>query len=254
MLISSETISSEFNLLATVIVSVVCYLLVTVFFLGKNRFLKATLKKNHSEQNYPEHSWNDTHTVIFRHPLTAVQNHAGIFYLTAFSCQSLAPRTASQTNVPKEPKLCVSRSPSDTDKLMHPLIKRIESRLRRAEIRPRPRLRVERTDLPHPLYSSTRADNELSKYVVAFIDACIELSSSCDTQVSFQLDCVASGVSLSAIWKKNQLIADATAQIELLDDMRLTMSGETIRWEYQLFTCPIEIMQSESTTALPHSA
>jgi hypothetical protein len=125
------------------------------------------------------------------------------------------------------------------------LIKKIESRLRRAEIRPRPRLRIEREHLPFPLFSSTRADQELTAYVIEFLDASIDLSISCDTQVHFMLSCQGDGIRIAALWSKNHLIIDATAQIELLNDMRLTFQGDLIRWDYQLFYCP---QVSEETT------
>jgi hypothetical protein len=256
IVLPNEIISAEISFVATVVIAVVCYMLVVAFF-----FASESQQTNNSsgagESNQsPENAWHDGVPFERSFPLSGVFNYGSIYYLSAFKSACLLSRHLPSLLSQATPKLCVSRSPEDTEKLLHPLIKKIESCLRRSEIRPRPRLKIERSHIPFPLYSATRVDQELSGYVVEFLDASMDLSQSCDTHVYFALDCKPDGVQISAVWSKNQLISDATSQIELLNDMRLTFHGETIRWEYQLLVCPPTSSESisSSSIALPESA
>jgi hypothetical protein len=105
-------------------------------------------------------------------------------------------------------------------------------------MRPRPRLVVDKANPPFPLYSSAISEQDVSANVLEFLDSSIELSVSCDTQIHFALECLPDGVKVSALWNKNDLIADATSQIDLHTDMRLTFQGDIIRWEYHIYFCP----------------
>lgn len=239
MFMSADIITRELYFLTTVILSVVCYMAVVLYFFSKENKKNNIREQNSSERQPPEQYWHDQNPILRRYPLSAIYPYGSIFHLSAFTAECLLYRTIPFATTQSSPKLCVSRSSLDTEKIIHPLIKKIESRLRRAEIRPRPRLRVERFVLPFPLYSATRADQELTHFVVEFLDASIELSIACNTQVQFALECQADGVKISAIWIKNQLITDATSEIDLLTDMRLTFHGDSIRWEYQLLFCPV---------------
>lgn len=253
--ISQEVISAEMSFLATVVIAVVCYMVVVAFFFtqeGNQRHGSNAKESNPS----PENLWGDGTPFERNFPLSGVFKYGSVYSISAFKTHCLLSRSLPTPSSVVTPKLCVSRSREDTEKLLHPLIKKIESCLRRSEIRPRPRLKIQRAEVPFPLFSATRADQELTSYVVEFLDASMELSQSCDTQVHFSLDCQPDGVRISAVWSKNQLISDATAQIELLNDMRLTFHGETIRWEYQLLFCPQtgEELDSDKTDALQQSA
>lgn len=238
VLLSTDIISNELSFLATVVVGVVCYMAVVLYFFGKENLKISGRETEKGSENENVNLWHDGGALNRSYPLSTVFNYGSVYFLSAFTSHCLLNRILPSPSAQAAPKLCVSRSRADTEKIIHPLIKKIESRLRRAEIRPRPRLRVERSQLPFPLFSATKADQELTGYVIEFLDASIDLSSSCDTQVRFELDCQADGIRISALWTKNQLISDATSQIELLNDMRLTFHGETIRWEYQIFFSP----------------
>jgi hypothetical protein len=237
IILSNEIISAEISFVATVVIAVVCYMLVVAFFFARDGQQNNSAGTNDSDHG-SENLWHDGVPFERSFPLSGVFNYGSIYHLSAFKSHCLLSRHLPSSSSQAAPKLCVSRSPEDTEKLLHPLIKKIESCLRRSEIRPRPRLKIERGQIPFPLYSATRGDQELTSYVVEFLDASMELSQSCDTHVYFALDCKPDGVRISAVWSKNQLISDATSQIELLNDMRLTFHGETIRWEYQLLVCP----------------
>lgn len=253
---SNDIIANEISFLTTVVVGVVCYMAVVLYFFNKEQKKKSSWDFSKSSDESGEQSWNDGNPVVRQFPLSNVFNYGSVFFLSAFSAECLLNRTLPSPAAQATPKLCVSRSRLDTEKILHPLIKKIESRLRRADIRPRPRLRVERSEIPFPLFSSSRADQELTNFVLEFLDASIDLSLACNTQVQFALDCQSDGVRISALWLKNQLISDATSQIELLNDMRLTFHGETVRWEYHILFCPVtaDAASPEAADSLQHSA
>jgi hypothetical protein len=234
--ISETSVARELVLIAVFVASVGLYLFVSMrTSKRKNNRVSAT-RTQIPETGEPKAEWDDLQPLFWRHSLNTLAFE--LYYISAFTAELLQKSSQNKNQISSETKICVSRSAGDTEKLIHPLQKKIESRLRRSDIRPRPRLKTERTSLPFPLFSATRPDAELSTYVLNFLDACIDLSVSCDTLVNFTLELDQSGVSIAAVWKKNQLIADATAQIELLDNMRLTMSGDTVLWEFLIFSCP----------------
>jgi hypothetical protein len=237
-MLSTEVVTREIGLLSTIALGIGCYIAVAIYFLNRESRQEKSSVKAQESRWAAEDLWHDHNPVEKRLPLSPVFHYGSVYSISAFSSACLLNRALPTPATQQTPKLCVSRSGTDTEKLLHPLIKKIESRLRRSEIRPRPRLRIEREILPFPLFSSTRADQELTAYVVEFLDASIDLSISCDTQVHFMLSCQADGIRIAALWAKNQLISDATGQIELLNDMRLTFQGDTIRWDYQIFFCP----------------
>jgi len=255
IILSNEIISAEISFVATVVIAVSCYMLVVAFFFSREGQQNKESGSSDSGTGHENH-WHDGTPFERSFPLSGVFNYGSIYHLSAFRSYCLLSRHLPSPTTQATPKLCVSRSREDTEKLLHPLIKKIESCLRRSEMRPRPRLKIERSQIPYPLYSATRGDQELTSYVVEFLDASMDLSQSCDTHVYFALDCQPDGVRISAVWSKNQLISDATAQIELMTDMRLTFHGETIRWEYQLLVCPQTGADSEpgGSAVLPESA
>lgn len=235
-IISETAVAQELTLIALIAGAVGVYLYVAMRVSKRKAGPSQTSRGDLSESADLKSEWDDRQPLFWRHNLNT--QFFELYFISAFTAELLLRSSTSRTQHGSETKICVSRSAEDTEKLLHPLQKKIESRLRRAELRPRPRLKTERTVVPFPLFSATRPDAELSTYVLNFLDACIDLSASCDTLVNFTLESNRTGVSISAVWKKNQLIADATAQIELLDNMRLTMSGELVLWEYQIFSCP----------------
>ena len=252
IIISSITVAQELSLLAVIAGAVGCYLYVAVKSSRSAHANKRNLRNYSTDQTPSLPDFDDRQPLFWRHHFNP-QNYVH-YYISAFSAEILSSGSASRTTQGADTKICVSRSAQDTEKLLHPLQKKIESRLRRAELRPRPRLRQERKSIPYPLFSAIRPDMELTTYILNFLDACIDLSASCDTQVNFTIETDESGVSIAAVWRKNQLITDATAQIELLDNMRLTMSGELVRWEYQIFECPQNADLPESIPAALRAA
>ncbi len=251
-LISETTVAQELTLIAVIVAAVGLYLYVALK--GSKRRLNSSRSsvRDVSESSEPKPEWDDRQPLFWRHTLNPP--FFELYFISAFTSELQFKSALPRTQQSSETKICVSRSAEDTEKLIHPLQKKIESRLRRSEIRPRPRLTSERSILPYPLFSATRPDAELSTYVLNFLDACIDLSVSCDTLVNFTLELNQSGVSISAVWKKNQLIADATAQIELLDNMRLTMSGDIVLWEFQIFSCPQGAGKADDERALMSAA
>lgn len=227
--------TQEFSFITLVVIAVGFYLFVTSQ-PHKAKFNKDA-QRNENQKNVARspHIWDDRHPLFWRQNITSLSKNVNIYFISAFSSELLSRRATAIKSSPISPQICVSRSAEDTNKLVHPLIKKIEASLRRTEIRPRPRLHIERLALPYPLFSSTRPDTELTNDVLNFLDACIDLSISCDTQVNFSLMIRDEGIFIAAAWRKNQLIADASVRIELLEQMRLTMSGETVRWDYQIF-------------------
>ncbi|MEN9810779.1 MAG: hypothetical protein RLZZ488_2346 [Pseudomonadota bacterium] len=235
LLISDIAITQELGLIAAVASAVGLYLAIALQTSKRRRNSNHAAAHALRDSQQSELAWDDRQALFWRHSLGTLSSTSDLFFISAFSAELLQKRTQNALVTQRESKICVSRSAQDSEKLIHPLIKKIESRLRRAELRPRPRLRIFRQTMPFPLFSSTRPDIELSTYVLNFLDACIDLSMSCDTQVNFNFKTDNDGICIAAEWKKNQLIADATAQIELLDNMRLTMSGDMVKWEYQIF-------------------
>lgn len=240
-LISNVTVVQELSLFAVVATAIGSYLYFFVNASARQKKLddRQKLQAQDSAQSFD--AWSDHQPLFWRQSMGFLGQSSDLFYISAFTSELLRARIHAQPALAAETKMCVSRSAQDTEKLIHPLIKKIESRLRRAELRPRPRLISDRQTTPFPLFSSIRPDIELSTCVLNFLDACIDLSASCDTQVNFHFQADNDGVCISAVWKKNHLIADASAQIELLDQMRLTMSGDQVRWDYQLFECPKDL-------------
>lgn len=237
-IISGMTVAQELGLFATVGLAVGCYLFVSSYNSRSKKPNKKASEVLAPDSVASQMEWDDRQPLFWRQSLGPIAQTVDLYFISAFSAELLLRRAIMPHTLSVETKICVSRSAQDTDKLIHQLLKKIEARLRRAELRPRPRLLVEREVTPFPLFSSTRPDIELSTHILNFLDACIDLSMSCDTQVNFNFETRNNGIAISAIWKKNHLIADATAQIELLDEMRLTMSGELVRWDYQIFDCP----------------
>ncbi|NBW80373.1 hypothetical protein EBR21_01335 [bacterium] len=231
------TVSQELSLIVTLVTSVGLYLYVSSVFLKRKNTRSNDFLSGQAENLNKGLDWDDRQPLFWRQPLGKLGQQVDQYFISVFSVRVLAQRSYYQSSSNIDTRMCVSRSAQDTEKLILPLLKKIEARLRRAELRPRPRLTSDRTNLPFPLFSSMRPDIELSTYVLNFLDACIDLSISCDTQVNFNFDATNEGIYISAVWKKNQLIADATAQIELLDHMRLTMSGEQVRWDFRIFEC-----------------
>lgn len=238
VMLSPEILTSELQFLTTIVIGVVAYVAVILAFVGREHV--RTRKDGNDSQGRRENQklWLDVFSTSKRYPLSSVFQYGCVYYLSAFRSECLLQRALPSLHSLASPMSCVSRSHSDTDRMIHPLIKKIESRLRRSHLRPRPRLIVDKANLPYPLYSSVTSEQDISANVLEFLDSSIELSTSCDTQIHFALECVPDGVKVSALWKKNDLIADATAQIDLHTDMRLTFQGEIIRWEYQIYFCP----------------
>lgn len=224
-------------MIVTLVASVGLYLYVSSVITKRRRPRSKDFFSSPTDSQNNGYEWDDRQPLYWRQSLGQLGQHVDHCFISAFSFQIVGKRSVQLATSQVDAKMCVSRSAQDTEKLILPLLKKIETRLRKAELRPRPRLTTDRTNLPFPLFSSMRPDIELSTYVLNFLDACIDLSSSCDTQVNFNFDANSDGVYISAVWKKNQLIADATAQIELLDHMRLTMSGEQVRWDFRIFEC-----------------
>lgn len=250
VMLSPEILSSELQFLTTVVVGVVAYVAVILILVGRER-VKSQKTNSDSPKNREFHKlWLDIYSSSKRYPLSSVFQYGSVYYLSAFRGECLLHRALPSLHSLASPLMCVSRSRSDTDRMIHPLIKKIESRLRRSSLRPRPRLIVDKANLPFPLYSSSNSEQEVSENVIEFLDSSIELSSSCDTQIHFALECEPDGVKVSALWKKNQLIADATSQIDLHTDMRLTFQGDIIRWEYHVYFCPQLDGQLESYESL----
>lgn len=247
-IVSNLTVSQELSLIVTLVTAVGLYLYVSNTFARRKNTRTNDFLSSQADNPNKGLDWDDRQPLFWRQSLGKLGQHVDQYFISVFSVRLLSQRSIQQASVHIDTKMCVSRSAQDTEKLIMPLLKKIEARLRRAELRPRPRLTSDRSNLPFPLFSSMRPDIELSTYVLNFLDACIDLSASCDTQVNFTFDATSEGVYISAVWKKNQLIADATAQIELLDHMRLTMSGEQVRWDFRIFEC-INTLEQHSDTA-----
>ena len=233
--ISNTLITQEVSLIAMTTIAIGLYLLIVSVLAKRNSGAEKTYLKRIDNDLSSGRQWDDRQALFWRHSLGAIAQQTDVWFISAFSASLKVSKRIIPANSKSDAPLCVSRSAQDTEKLLHPLLKKIESRLRKAELRPRPRLIIVRDVLPFPLFSSLRPDTEMSTFILNFLDACIDLSASCDTQVNFFLLTNSHGIKLSAEWRKNQLITDATAQIELLDDMRLTMSGDLVRWDYLVF-------------------
>lgn len=238
VMLSPEILTSEIQLLTTVVIGVLSYVAVILVMVGREHVQSRNNKDNSSRSRVNQKLWLDVFSSAKRYPLSSVFQYGCVYYLSAFRNDCLLQRTLPSLHSLASPMNCVSRSRSDTDRTIHPLIKKIESRLRRSQLRPRPRLLVDKANLPFPLYSSAVSEQDVTANVIEFLDSSIELSVSCDTQIHFALECLPDGVKVSALWKKNDLIADATSQIDLHTDMRLTFQGEIIRWEYHVYFCP----------------
>lgn len=255
VLLSPEILTSEIQFLTTVVAGVVLYVAVILVLVGREQIRDREESAKEQKRRENPRLWLDVYTASKRYPLSSVFQYGSIYALSAFRTECLLSRTLPSPQSINSPLMCVSRSRGDTERMIHPLIKKIESRLRRSQLRPRPRLMIDKANLPFPLYSSAKGEQEVSANVREFLDSSIELSMSCDTQINFAVECLPDGIRVSALWRKNQLIADATSQIDLHNDMRLTFQGDVIRWDYQVFYCPqFEAQTDDLETSLQRSA